>query len=394
MGTFWIDKLTQQRFVRSVLIGALLCGVTSLTLFGIIGVGRSGHFASGDFAVMYGAGVDWLTGGNPYIVPESESPFAYPPNSAFFFVPLALLDLSISRYGMLLLNLSAIAAIIVATCQFIRERIDDRGNLRCLLVAAFVVGNPFTTHVVWMGQTSLIVLAFMVWAWRLREANWLLAGICLGFASLKPQLSILLFVWFLLERNWKSLAAAGATFLAMSYYPLLNWGPVKMMSAWLGDGIGGYLSSDANTAGFQHLVGVESMLAAAGIDAPSFKIVGVLLTGVLWAFRDRLHSADILGILFGISLTFVYGHDYDYVCLSILLTSLVVRAKSFPRLWIPLGILTFLLCIPQRLLRPLDIPVLNHWRTPVVIALTVLALFASWQQPQQRTELSESVVPE
>ena len=116
------------------------------------------------------------------------------------------------------------------------------------------------------------------------------------------------------------------------------------------------------------------MLTAAGIDVPNLKIVGLLLTGLIWVFRERFNLWDILGTLFGISLTFVTGHDYDYICLIPLIGSLLVYTKQKPVIWFCLPPLIFSLIFPQRFIRLLEIPVLNHWRTLVVITLSVLVL--------------------
>ena len=371
-----ISKLSQSKFVNLILASALVCSVLSLILFGIIGNARLSEI-SYNYGILYKSGRHMLKNTNPYNN-DSDNIYAYPPNFSFFLVPLALLNFGVSKYCLALLNIVSILSIVWISCLTVVKRSPENGRLKCLLLASFIIGNPFTAHNVWMGQTSLILLASMMGAWHFSHQNrWLLTGILLGISSFKPQLSLLLFVWFFLERNWKILVTSLVTFFLMSYYPLITQGPIEMMRLWINDGLGSYLTVDVNVLGSQHVVGVSSMLNSAGIDVPSLKVVGVLLTVLLWVFRKQFRPYDILGILFGISLTFVSGHDYDYICLIPLIASLLSYTEDRPNLWLWLPSLIFLLIVPQRFIRILSIPVLNHWRTLVVFALGILVILSS-----------------
>ncbi len=366
------------QFIRNVLIGILLCSIISLLLFGIIGIKRYGEF-SFDFEVMYRAGKDWLSGNNPYRMKPSEPPFAYPPNSAFFFVPLALFNYNIAKFGHLFLNLTAIFLTIIMTGYTLRKLTNYSDSYSSLLMAAFIIGNPFTSHSVWLGQTSLISFAALMGAWIFNYQNrWILAGICLGIASFKPQLCVLVFLWFLLERNWKSLTVSTGVMAIMSIYPVLTQGFINTLVSWY-VGLTTYKANALNAAGSQHVVGIESLINAAGLNSPNLKILGVICVVLLWWFRAKFNYFDILGIILGISLTFVYGHDGDYVCLVPLFTSLVFYARKIPKVWLALAPLVFLYAFPQRFIRVLEIPLLNHWRTVVVILIVSLVLALSTQ---------------
>ncbi|MDJ0730448.1 MAG: glycosyltransferase family 87 protein [Crocosphaera sp.] len=365
--------MKKSKFIKNVLIGMLLFSITSLILFGIVGIGRKGTFSS-DFQVMYEAGKDWLNGHNPYFLVPSEAPFAYPPNSAFFFVPLSLFNFNTARIVHLFLNLISLTAIIISTNYIFAQYQDSKENYSSLLMAAFIIGNPFTLHNIWMGQTSLISLAFLMMIWIFNYQNRLiLVGICLGLSSFKPQLCFLVFLWFILERKYRVWAAFLGTTVFMSIYPMLTHGPINMMLLWY-KGLIDYKTVGTNVAGFQHLVGVESLLHSAGINSPNLKILGVFLLIGLWLSREKFNYFDLLGIILGISLTFIYGHDYDYVCLVPLFISLLIYTHKNFKIWFWLIPLTFLLIFPQRLIRIFDISVLNHWRTIVVVLITGLVL--------------------
>jgi hypothetical protein len=369
-----LSSATWQRVLQACLIGS----AATLLLFGVVGVGRSGTLG-GDFTVLHDAGQDWLAGRNPYV--DNHLPFAYPSNFSFYAVPLALLPLSVAKYGMVLVSLGWLAALLwLARRVLDREAGRDVSATMWLLVAIFLVGNPFTAHNFWMGQTSLLVLAPMMGSWLFAaEGRRIASGVLLGLASIKPHLVLLLVIWYLLEFEWKILLTAGATFLLMSFLPMVTQGPVTMMQDWIQDGILGYLGNSANHAGFQHLIGLKSMLEAAGMTPPSLTLAGVALTAVFWFYRSNWAIFDRLAIILGLSMTFVYGHDYEYVCILPALIALLIWGTRNPQVWLWLAVLVGLMFIPQRLIRIADMPVLNHWRTPVVMAMTGLLIWLNWK---------------
>jgi hypothetical protein len=367
---------------RIVCAALILASILCLGLSGIVGVGRDGSFSS-DGVYLYAAGRAWLSGGNPYnaidlaqsVIADgihNLTEFAYPPQSSTLCMLISLFGYSTAKVLLLLLNLGSIAAIVAMTAIQVRSFSNKPVNhLTIGVLSAGIIGNPFTSHIVWMGQTSLLAFAASMAAWMAsQKQRWLLAGICLGFASFKPQICILLFLWFLLERNWKLLLAAVATIGVLSWMPLIQLGSIGMVSAWL-QVLLGYKSSVYNVLGFRHVVGLESLLHTVGITLPSMKLVAVALVTGLWFYRDRINSADVLGLLMGISVTFVYAHDYDYICLVPLFTSLVLYTQIFPKLWTGTAAIALLMFMPQRLIRIFNLPVLNHWRTLVVIAVLV-----------------------
>src|SRR5271167_2746817 len=259
---------------RCAVVAALLLGaVASLIAFGIIGVGRGDAvFFNYDGRVLFAAGRTWLQGANPYDFEalarsvaatadmhlESVG-FFYPPQSAALCVVLGLFPYSIARELWLLVNLSAIAAIVALTVSAMRERTSaptDRWGP--WVMAAIIIGNPFTAHVVWLGQTSLLGFAATLGAWRFASrGKWLVSGLCLGLASFKPQLCLLVVLWFLLERDWRTLLMGGLTSATMALYPILHdGGPIGALLAWRNGLSGGY-ALPANLPGFAHKVGIE-----------------------------------------------------------------------------------------------------------------------------------------
>lgn len=377
-----------ESFKRNFGLGLLAVSILSLICFGIIGIGRDGQL-NADGGVLYAAGRAWLKGLNPYnhdflvqsiagikeIDGLENAAFFYPPPSAALCMFVGLFDYSVAKFVWVLLNLLSIAAIIAMTVRTInRHQNNSENQLGIWVMSAMIIGNPFTGHVVWMGQTSLIAFAATMGAWFFSQRQkFVLAGICLGIASFKPQLCLLLGIWFLLERNWKILAVAFATVTIMSAYPLVLYGgPVGMLAAWHQGIQDSYSSLPFNQPGFQDKVGMESLFASFGLKIPAIKIVGVILAILLWVFRTRINREDVLALLMGISFTFVgYTHVYDYVGLFPILTSLWLYCRNNGNALLTSIALVFLLFFPRRIFLAAGLPFLIHWRTIVVLMLVV-----------------------
>ncbi|MEG4004559.1 glycosyltransferase family 87 protein [Microcoleus sp. Pol11C1] len=377
-----------ESFKRNFGLGLLAVSILSLICFGIIGIGRDGQL-NADGGVLYAAGRAWLKGLNPYnhdflvqsvagikeIDGLENAAFFYPPPSATLCMFVGLFDYSVAKFVWLLLNLLSIAAIIAMTVRTINQHQNNSENqLGIWVISAMIIGNPFTAHVVWMGQTSLIAFAATMGAWFFSQRQkFVLAGICLGVASFKPQLCLLLGIWFLLERNWKILAVAFATVTIMSVYPLVLYGgPVGMLAAWHQGIQDSYSSLPFNQPGFQDKVGMESLFASLGLKIPAIKIVAVILAVLLWVFRNRINREDVLALLMGISFTFLgYTHVYDYVGLFPILTSLWLYCSNNRNALLTSIALVFLLFFPRRIFLAAGLPFLIHWRTIVVLMLVV-----------------------
>ncbi|MEG3844508.1 glycosyltransferase family 87 protein [Microcoleus sp. herbarium14] len=393
-----------ESFKRNFGLGLLAVSILSLICFGIIGIGREGQF-SPDGGVVYAAGRAWLNGLNAYnhdMLTQSvaaikeidnlqDAAFFYPPQSAAFCMFVGLFDYSVAKFVWLLLNLLSIAAIISMTvCTINKHQNNNQNQLGSLVMAAMIIGNPFTVHVVWMGQTSLMAFAGTMAAWYLSQRQkFVLAGICLAIASFKPQLCLLVGIWFLLERNWKILAVAFATVTIMSAYPLVLYGgPVGMLLAWHQGIQDSYSSLPFNQPGFQDKVGMESLFVSLGLKVPAIKIVAIILAVLLWVFRSRINREDILALLMGISFTFLgYTHVYDYVGLFPILTSLWLYCSNNRNALLGSIALVFLLFFPRRIFLAAGLPFLIHWRTIVVLLLVVgVAAFSMKAKSSQRLQ--------
>jgi len=83
----------------------------------------------------------------------------YPPQASALCVSTRPVSLRRGPMGLLAFNLAAIATMVGLARAIVREETPNRPVVGAGVLAAVLIGNPFTAHVVWMGQTSLVAFA-------------------------------------------------------------------------------------------------------------------------------------------------------------------------------------------------------------------------------------------
>jgi hypothetical protein len=160
---------------------------------------------------------------------------------------------------------------------------------------------------------------------------------------------------------------------------------VTIVMAWLAGLNESYRSLVFNKLGFDHSIGIQDFLEAAGVGTPSLLAVGILLSIMLWMFRARIKDSDVFGILIALTFSFVgHLHDYDYVGVVCIVAALWGYSRQKVASLVVSVPLVLLLFAPQRLVRSVQFPALNHWRELVVVLL-VLFLFVLSLRDRQRT---------
>jgi hypothetical protein len=380
---FKLEWLAQRHAPRlALLVGALVwCALT-----GVFGLGRgaeAGFLGGGfDFQFLYYAGRVWASGKSPYLFEnfraawDATDPFAYFPTVAPLSLGLASFPVGAAEVAMLLLNLAALVTLVVCGVGLVFE--DPRSSRERMLVATATLAllSPFVSHVLWMGQTSLLATAFIVSAAYLRDRTPLVAGLLAAASTFKPQVSVLVVCWLLLQgtrRTWLGFMAGLALLLLP---PVLVSGPRGLVLEWLG-AVRSYQAGHVQDVAFRHVFGLRSVLATAGLWAPSLAPLSLLaLASTRW-MPPRLVPAYLLGA----SVLLIYSHDYDLVALI----------PAIPAMWSCAGrwqsrrgallalAAFFLLSVPQRLLRPFDASLLLRYREVVVLALVIVLGVRAWQ---------------
>ncbi|SCY40742.1 glycosyltransferase family 87 protein [Paracoccus tibetensis] len=363
----------------------LTAALGALVLFGILGVGRGGSVFAHDMRYLYGAGAVWLQGASPYdletfkaamlaLLGVASDSFAYPPNA----FPLAAIlgSGSPARADLLigLLNLMALAGLALFVRAAVAAAGDGRDRLLVLVTIAVLVGNPFTAHVFWMGQTTLIAAALVYGAWLCAHRRMdVLAGVLLGLSAFKPQIAFLVGLWFLLDRRWLLLAAAAGATLAASAWPIATGGLAGSWLAWAAT-LHEYQSTGFNTVTFRHVFGLRSLLAGLGLPAPSLLPAGVAALIGLYLMRRRYDEIWLVNAVLVISFLMLFAHDYDLAPVAVIAAPLLTVARGRPGVLVLLCLLAAVIFFPQRVWQALDLAPAARSRELALLALLGLYL--------------------
>ncbi len=376
-------------------LAVLAAALAALAAFGVLGLGRAGGLASSNFDMRYLhlAGQMWSAGDSPYdgaaftaLAVErfglEAGAFAYPPQSAPLAMALGALDFRGAQWLMTALNLAALGALAWLALKLAPALAPpSRAHSATRAVTlAILLGNPFASHVVWMGQTSLLAAAAALGAWRCARVNsmaW--SGVLLGLATLKPQLASLMVLWFLLERRWLALAIGAATAAACALWPMLSVGFEATWLGWRG-ALDQYQRDSVAATGFRHVFGLRSTLYGLGVDTTLFAWTAPLAVFALHRVRSRLAPDDPAPLLFAIGALALYAHDYDLAASVVLCAPLAERALGRVPLQLGLLVLAGVLFFPQRIWQRFELGELARTREVALLALAathvVLALRA------------------
>jgi hypothetical protein len=310
-----VSTSLQARLRTARLVVLLLAPAALLAATGILGVGRSqSYWRSGwDMHFLYTAGRAWLDGLSPYD-PDvlagvaagvrgvyagqlRRSGFAYMPQVFPLCAALSALPLRRATVLMTLVNLAAVGVVIAGCVRLATPRSraaalpPPPGAEPWAFVAPVVLASPFTSQVLWLGQTSLLATALVLAAWcLLRQGREAWAGVLMALASGKIQLALLPLAWCALERRGRLLVVSLAAALAMMAVPIhVSGGPLALASEWL-NAIETYRSNPYVSPGFRHTFSLQALLASAGIHVPGPALLPAAAPAILllWAKRREL----------------------------------------------------------------------------------------------------------
>lgn len=414
---------------RAAALALVLAGLVILLATTLLGVGR-GKEPPGihDFVYMYAGGETWRRGLNPYdhatiravaqelyagrtdLVEAAASiacPFAYPPTAAAPLALLASLELDTARVVFLVLNFASLAALVAVFLWAwgsplahttrtaprapalsslpprLPDTLDRPATLAILamgLVVAYTLANPFTSHNIWMGQTSLVALALLAGSWwAMRTDRHALAGILAALASFKISLGVFFLVWFLIEGRWRSIVAGVLAGLVLVAWPAWHTGVTPMLTTWF-NAMAEYKAFPGNQPTFRHILSLQSVLWSLGLHLPDaiFKALGVALFIAVAILRSRLTALERFAISLAIPIVFVHGHDYDAVAALPLLVACFHRARHSPAWLVLLCVVCVALAVPMRLVDAPGLNPIERWRdatiTLMLLAFVALAL--------------------
>jgi hypothetical protein len=366
--------------------------------FGVAGVGRPGGYRenSYDGQYFYVAGRCWNHGLNAYdpdvYVREAQKTttidtpgYFYPPTFTPVVCLLGLFPLTAAMLLLTGINLTTLGILSWLCAGPLRRRREGEGRAVPWLIAAVIFGNPISTHVMFLGQSSLLVATALAGAWVCAGRNQnTAAGLLLAVATLKPQFALVCVVWLILEGRWKILAISAATAVLLSLPAMIVCGPIGSFRDWISM-VHQHGSLAANQLGFRHLFGLRSLLHSIGVPAPDLLPLSLLAAFGVWKWGLRETSAEVLGLLLGFSVLFGVAHDYDLVVLAPLLPAFANRPRTAGESMIASAHL-LLFYIPQRILRGFDIALLLQFRVPVLISLLAWLTTLNFRDARRRSD--------
>ena len=360
------------KYLGSVLV---ILALSYLALFGIYGLGRNQEYAQVDMGYLYTAGKTWQEGKNPYHFDEFLSVrkndfeiqtynFAYPPSIAPLSIFLAQFPFEVAKTAMHVINGIALLILIYATVKLSPQL----SSFQHMLLAAIIIANPFTAHVFWMGQTSLIAAASLASLWLWRKNNLLLAAIFGAIATIKPQLTLFPLAWLLFEKRFFLVALIALGGLLLALFSLKGGTPLTVVESWF-ESLNQNLSIVGQSEESRTLVfNLESFFWSMGINASFLIYVGIALFFILVGLKNRYNNLDTLSLLSMLSPLFLFTHDYDLVVLAPVVASFIYYMKDSAFKWLAIAALISFY-VPQRFLREAPALALGHIREWVLLAL-------------------------
>jgi hypothetical protein len=242
--------------------------------------------------------------------------FASPPLLAWLFAPLTALSEPVAYVLWTLLSLTGLVFAWYVTTPY------GRLAKLTLLLAALGVAPVFWT--LYLGQPTLIVIAFLAAAWALATRNRpVAAGAALAFATvLKPQVVILIPVALLLSSHYRLVASWGAGCALLGIASAVVLGSSGLTAWW--NATREIQSLAVNTkATLVHVLGTGPLTYALWV------LQGTIALLIAWRRRRELEIVFVVGLI-GTVATASYLHSLDY---STLVLAALLFLRTAPPAW-------------------------------------------------------------
>ena len=385
----WLDAAR----VRGYL--ALLAALNIITLVFLIGtshggVDRNGFLLGTDFLSFWSAGRMLHAGATVYdtvahiaaqrsyfVQPDSYTAFFYPPSFLLVCYPLGFLPYFPALAGWLLATGAAYLGVVRLWLQATRLTLP-----LVLLAAAY----PPVWITIAHGQTSFLVAALLGLGALLVPTRPIIAGICFGLVTIKPQFGVLVPLVLLLTGEWRTIGAAAVTAVMLGLGSALLFGP-QIWAEWWAISHSAQAAMSEGTVGFAKM---QSPFAAALlVGAPlSFAyglqgLIGLAVAGCIgWASWRQGYTLPLAAaMLAGATLTTPFVLDYDLVVLGFPLIVLAASDRFQP--WEKLILATTF--IAAAFSRPLAVSIGIPIMPVVLIAFFALLLRRALEtQPSRR----------
>lgn len=301
------------------------------------GIDRNGFLIGTDFISFWTSGRMLMAGANVYdasahiasqrelyTLPGEYTAFFYPPSFLPFVWPLGFMG----YFPALAMWLLVTGAAWLAAMRAWFAALGLKGPALVLL-CAFPPLMITLTH----GQTSFLVAALLGGGLLLVPNRPWLAGVLIGLATVKPQFGLLVPVALLASGQWRTIAGAGVSALALAALAALAFGP-QVWGDWLAITQTAGDATDSGSIGFAkmvslfaglRLVGVPSGLAMAAQLGLTLAVAAVV---AMACWRRSFTPAHAALVLAGAPLATPFVLDYDLLLTAFPLAYLFAQARE------------------------------------------------------------------
>ncbi len=361
----------------------------------------SGHPIHTDFTSVYAAGrlvleghpaaaYDWnlhYAAENALVAhpPAAYLGWHYPPPFLIIAGLLATLPYAIAF-------LVWIAATLPLYLAAIRAIVGDK--IGWLMAGAFPCLMPNIVS----GQNGFFTAALIGGALVLLESQPLLAGVCLGLLTYKPQFGILFPVVLAAGGYWRAMAAAAASALALALATIVLFGTTPWIEFfhWLPLTSRALLSQDHTAWAdhtdwnkFQSLFAMVRLLGGSAALAWTLQTVLAAIAAValiaMWRSKHVAFELKAAGLAAGVLLATPYVYLYDLAILAVacaFLMRLAIKTGLLPGETSSLALITAMLLVLPFLGLPVGLP------TTTIAALLIARRACDRRAGQQATNLN------
>jgi arabinofuranan 3-O-arabinosyltransferase len=234
----------------------------------------------------------------------------YPPFFLFVAAALAMLPYLVAAVGWLVATLCACAAAI-------------GGILGGRTGVLFALGFPATIWNVTAGQNGFLTAALIGGTLGLLERRPVLAGVCLGLLTYKPQFGLLFPIVLIADRRWLTIAVAALVAIILAALSSLVFGIASWQAFVHWMPITSHIVLGEGAADFSRLQSLFGVVRAHGGSEPLAWTVQAaaflaLAASLVWLWRSRVpYELKAAALAAGALVATPYLYMYDLVALAV-----------------------------------------------------------------------------
>jgi arabinofuranan 3-O-arabinosyltransferase len=244
----------------------------------------------------------------------------YPPPAFFFAAALATLPYLVAAIVWLVATLAAYVAAI--------------GGILGRSGILFALGFPAAIWNITAGQNGFLTAALIGGTLGLLERRPVLAGVCLGLLTYKPQFGVLFPFALIADRRWTTIAVATITAIALAALSWLAFGGVSWEAFVHWAPLSSHALIDEGALDWSRLQSVFAFVRAhGGSEALAWTVQAIvslaLVVGLVWLWRSRVpFELKAAALAAGALLATPYLFMYDLVALAVAVAFLLRLALA------------------------------------------------------------------